>query len=74
MVPNAKNNLEYALFKTRVSLKEELNPLLEANIEHRKITNLNFQIALLMSSEATEAELLQRHSYHAQKLPCTRRC
>ena len=66
MVPNAKNNLEYALFKTRVSLKEELNPLLEANIEHRKITNLNFQIALLMSSEATEGELLQ------QQLSCSK--
>ena len=60
MVPNAKNNLEYALFKTRVSLEEELNRLLEANIEHQKVTSLRFQIALLMSSEATEDELLQR--------------
>ena len=56
MVPNAKKS---ALFKTRVSLEQELNALLEANIEHQKITNTKFHIALLMSSEVTEGELLQ---------------
>ena len=39
-----------ALFKTRVSLEQELNALLEANIEHQKITNIKFHRVLLMSS------------------------
>ena len=63
MVPNAKKIWNRHYLKP----EEELNTVLEDNIEHQKITNLNFQIGFLVSSEAAEDELLQ-------KLPCTRRC
>ena len=60
LVPSIKNNLEYALFKTRASLEEELGALTEDKNDKHKAVSLSLQIGLLMSTEATEDELLQR--------------
>ena len=60
LTPSQKNVLEHALFKTRAFLQNEMHKIKDDPTQYTKVTNLNFQIALLMSMEATEHELLQR--------------
>ena len=54
LVPNIKNNLEYALFKTRTSLEEELRTLTEDKNGKLKAASLSLQIGLLMSRGQTD--------------------
>ena len=60
LTPSQKNVLEHALFKTRAFLQNKMHKIKDDPTQYTKVTNLNFQIAILMSMEATEHELLQR--------------
>ena len=53
LTPSQKNVLEHALFKTRAFLQNEMHKIKDDPTQYTKVTNLNFQIALLMSMEAT---------------------